>query len=213
MTGLRVVVADDHALVRAGIRALLSSHGIDVVAEAGDGRTLLEEVRKHTPDVAVIDIAMPSLDGIEAARRVSQISSETKVVILSMHADERFVERARRAGAKAYVLKDEAEDRLIRAIKRVAKGTTCLSGGDGSADETLTPREREVLQLIIEGKKNREIADVMCRSVHTVRNHRARLMRKLRVRSAGELVRAAERLGLMVSAADASGSSRGGRTG
>ena len=211
MTGLRVVVADDHALVRAGIRALLSSHGMDVVGEAGDGRTLLDEVRKHTPDVAVIDIAMPLLDGIEATRRVSQISCDTKVVILSMHVDERFIDRARRAGAKAYVLKDEAEDRLIRAIQRVAKGMTCLTGSDENADEALTPREREVLQLIVEGKKNREIAEVMCRSVHTVRSHRARLMRKLRVRSAGELVRAAERLGLVPSAVDASGPSKGGR--
>jgi len=212
MKGLRVVVADDHALVRAGIRALLSSHGIDVVGEAGDGRELLDEVRKHLPDIAVVDIAMPLLDGIEAARRIAQISSDTKVVILSMHADERFVDRARRAGAKAYVLKDEAEDRLVRAIQRVAKGTTCLRGDGAVSDETLTPREREVLQLIVEGKKNREIAEVMSRSVHTIRNHRARLMRKLRVRSAAELVRAAERLGLVASPVDASVSSRGDRT-
>jgi DNA-binding NarL/FixJ family response regulator len=184
---VRVVVADDHGLVRSGIKALLTSSGIQVVAEAEDGRALLRTVREHHPEIALVDLSMPLLDGFEAARRIPTVSPETRVIVLSMHEDARYADRAGRLGAWAYLTKDEAPDRLIDVIRQVADGERLLESGDVE-EEPLTPREREIMQLIAEGKKNQEIADVMKRSVHTVRNHRARLMRKLGVRSAAELI-------------------------
>ena len=198
MGSIRVVLADDHALVRSGIRALLASSGVEVVAEVGDGRSLLREVRAHAPDVALVDVSMPLLDGLEATRRIARLSPRTGVVILTMHDDPPFVARARRAGARAYVAKDSAVERLLDVVRRVAAGETCLVEDDEPLDEPLTSREREVLQLVVEGKKNGEIAELLHRSIHTVRNHRARLMRKLGVRSAADLVEAAERLGIAV---------------
>jgi len=192
-----VVLADDHALVRAGVKALLASHGIDVVAEAGDGRALLREVRQHRPDVAVVDVSMPLLDGIEAARRIASWSPSTRVVVLTMHDDERFMARAMNAGVWAYVAKDEAIDRLVDAVHRVASGKRCLPENIEPLDDPLTTREREVLQLICEGKQNSDIAHIMSRSVNTVRAHRARLMRKLGVTSATELLNVAEKRGLL----------------
>ncbi len=188
---IRVVLADDHDLVRTCIRTLLASHGIDVVAEAGDGRSLLRDVREHRPDVALVDVSMPLLDGIEATRRIAKLSSETRVVILTMHPDAHLARRARSAGAWGYVVKDETSDRLIEVIERVMTGEQCILTGDLEDDDVLTTREREVLQLIAEGKRNQEIAAIMSRSIHTVRSHRARLMRKLGARSATELVKAA----------------------
>lgn len=192
-----MVLADDHVLVRAGVKALLVAHDIDVVAEAGDGRELLREVRRHHPDVAVVDLSMPLLDGIEAARRIASWSPTTRVVILSMHDDKRFVARAVHAGIWAYVAKDQAIDRLVDAVRRVANGERCLPSEIEPQDDPLTTREREVLQLICEGKKNSEIARIMSRSVNTVRAHRARLMRKLGVTSATALLDVAERRGLI----------------
>ncbi len=192
MEKIRVVLGDDHALVRTGVRTLLDSHGIDVVAEAGDGRTLVKEVRAHKPDIALVDISMPSLDGFEATRRILRVSPSTRVVILSMHGDERFIARAVRCGAQGYVLKDDAVERLIEVVERVAGGEPCLPDVDLSMEEELTAKEREVLQLILEGKTNAEISEIMNRSVHTIRNHRARLMEKLGVRSAAELARATD---------------------
>ena len=189
---IRVVLADDHDLVRTCIRTLLASHGIDVVAEAGDGRSLLRDVREHRPDVALVDVSMPLLDGIEATRRIGKLSSETRVVILTMHPDAHLARRARSAGAWGYVVKDETSDRLIEVIERVMAGEQCIPTDDPEDDDGLTTREREILQLIAEGKRNQEIAAIMSRSIHTVRSHRARLMRKLGARSATELVKAAE---------------------
>ena len=189
---IRVVLADDHDLVRTCIRALLASHGIDVAAEAGDGRSLLRDVREHRPDIALVDVSMPLLDGIEATRRIAKLSSETRVVILTMHPDARLADRARSAGAWGYVVKDETSDRLIEVIERVMAGEQCIPTSDPEGDDVLTTREREILQLIAEGKRNHEIATIMSRSIHTVRSHRARLMRKLGARSATELVKAAE---------------------
>jgi len=185
--GIRVVVADDHGVIRSGVKALLEASGLDVVAETGDGRELLSLVRDHDPEIALVDLSMPLLDGFEAIRRIPAISPETRVIVLSMHDDEGYVARAGALGAWAYVTKDEAPDRLIDVIRCVAGGTRLLPKADDVAEE-LTPREREVLQLIAEGRKNAEIAGIMKRSVHTVRNHRARLMRKLGVRSASELI-------------------------
>jgi two-component system response regulator NreC len=194
---IRVVLADDHDLVRTCIRTLLAAHGIDVVAEAGDGRSLLRNVREHRPDVALVDVSMPLLDGIEATRRIAKLSSETRVVILTMHSDAHLARRAQSAGAWGYVVKDETPDRLIEVIERVMAGEPCISTDDPQADDALTTREREVLQLVAEGKRNREIAAIMSRSIHTVRSHRARLMRKLGARNATELVKAAEERGLL----------------
>lgn len=198
MTAIRVVLADDHALVRAGIRELLVARGLDVVGEAGDGRELLQQVRAQRPDVALVDLSMPLLDGLETTRRVARSCPTTRVVVLTMHDEEAFVARARRAGAMGFVPKDAAADRLADVITRVACGECCLPDVDATiADEPLSSRESEVLRLVIEGKKNAEIAGVLCRSVHTVRSHRARLMKKLGARSGVELVEAAERLGVV----------------
>jgi len=198
---IRVVLGDDHTLVREGIKALLDSSIAEVVGEAEDGRALLRAVRALKPDVALVDVSMPLLNGIEATRRIKRLSRETRVIILSMYADKGYIGQARRAGAWGYVLKDEAPDRLLAAIESVAGGTPYFPGGIPQEAEEgappLTEREREVLQLIAEGKRNAEIAQIMSRSLHTVRNHRARLMRKLGAHSAAELVEAAERLGIV----------------
>jgi DNA-binding NarL/FixJ family response regulator len=193
---IRVVLADDHVLVRSGVRALLASSDMDVLAEVDDGRDLLRHVRKLRPDIALVDLSMPLLDGFEAARRIPSVSPETRVIVLSMHRDPKYADRAGRLGAWAYLTKDEAPERLVDVIRRVFAGERLLERTP-LPPEPLTPREREVLQLIAEGKKNAEIAEVMKRSVHTVRNHRARLMRKLGVRSASELVAAADAKGLI----------------
>jgi len=193
---IRVVLADDHGLVRSGVKALLSSANVDVVSEAKDGRELLSRVREDRPAIALVDLSMPLLDGFEAIRRIPAVSPATRVIVLSMHGDARYADRAGRLGAWAYLTKDEAPDRLIDVVRRVAGGERLLDPSE-SGEEALSPREREVLQLIAEGKKNAEIAAIMQRSVHTVRNHRARLMRKLGVRSAAALVAAADARGLI----------------
>ena len=185
--GIRVVLADDHGVVRSGLTALLAASGIDVVCEAKDGRELLKRVREHRPEIALVDLSMPLLDGFEAVRRAESLSPETRVIVLSMHDDPEYVRRAGALGAWAYVTKDQAADRLIDVVQRVAAGERLLEATPGTVEE-LSPREREVLQLIAEGRKNAEIAGIMNRSVHTVRNHRARLMRKLGARNASELV-------------------------
>jgi len=194
---IRVVLADDHVLVRTCIRTLLVSQGFDVVAEAGDGRKLLDEVREHRPDIALVDVSMPSLDGIEATRRIAKLSRATRVIILTMHPDSHLARRAQEAGAWGYVVKDETPDRLVGVIERVMAGERSLPEPGGRDRDILTAREHEVLQLIAEGKRNQEIAELMCRSVHTVRNHRARLMQKLGARTATELVTMAEKRGLL----------------
>ncbi len=198
MVSLRVVIGDDHGLVRSGVRALLAGRGMDVVGEAADGRALVSLVRATRPDVAVVDVSMPLLDGLEATRRIARAVPETRVVMLTMHDDERFVARAREAGAAAYVLKDAGVDELIAAVSRVAAGERLLGDAGGVPPDGLTEREREVLRLVVEGRKNVEIAGIMNRSVHTVRSHRARLMRKLGIHNAADWACAAERVGIVV---------------
>ncbi len=197
---IRVVLGDDHTLVRKGIKALLDPSIVEVIGEAEDGRALLRVVRALAPDVALVDVSMPLLNGIEAMRRIGRLSPKTRVIVLSMYADKGYVRQAWQAGAWGYVLKDEAPDQLLAAITSVAAGKRYFPHGIPQETEDMPPlteREREVLQLIAEGKKNAEIAQIMSRSLHTVRNHRARLMRKLGAHSATELVEAAERLGLV----------------
>jgi len=200
-----VVLGDDHTLVRQGLKALLAS-SLSVEAEAEDGRSLVQQVVKLKPDLALVDISMPLLNGLEATRQISAKSPLTRVIVLSMFEQEEYIAGARSAGAWGYVLKEEAPEKLRKAIARVAGGEYAFpDGGDEPAAdamcEGLTPREREILQLIAEGKRNQEIAKILSRSVHTVRNHRARLMAKLHAHCATDLVRAAERMKLVRQAA------------
>lgn len=200
MEPIRVVLADDHTLVRRGLSALLTADGsISVVGEAEDGRELTKRVKALKPDVALVDISMPLLNGLDALLKIKRVSPQTRVIILSMFSDDAYITAAWEHGAAGYVLKDEAPEELIKAIHVVVSGKKYFPMGPPHAvrGNLLTPREREVLQLIVEGKKNSEIASVMMRSLHTVRSHRARLMMKLEAHSAAELVEAAEKLGLV----------------
>ena len=200
MRSIRVVLADDHRLVRQGIKALLTKPYLCIEDEAEDGRALIRAIRACRPDIALVDVFMPLLNGIEAIPRIKRISPETRVIVLSMFGRDRLLLRAKCAGAEGYVLKEEAPEQLLDAIKTVAAGGTyfpTLLEKETVERVELTPREREVLQLIVEGRTTKEIARVMTRSLYTVRNHRVRLMKKLGVRTGVELVQAAEELGLV----------------
>ena len=215
MRKLRVLLADDHTLMRTGLRLLLERQpNITVVGEAGDGREALAQVRTTKPDVAVLDIGMPNLNGIEACHQLTSEFPDLSVIMLSMHADEAYVLRALKAGARAYLLKDSAESDLVRAIHAVAEGKSYFSpavsrvlledyvrklqrsGAEDSFD-LLTPREREILQLVAEGKSNKEIAGLLNLSVYTIETHRSNLMQKLNLRSVPELILYAVRKGII----------------
>jgi two-component system response regulator NreC len=212
---IRILLADDHTVMRRGLRLLLESHpGFGVVAEAPDGRQAVEQAEATEPDVAVLDIAMPGLSGIEAAQRIHDVLPLTAIVILSMHSDEGYVLRALKAGAKAYLLKDSAEGDLIDAIQSVYEGKTFFSrkiskmlmddyvseirtrGADDSYD-LLTTLEREILQLLVELKSNKEIAQVLNLSLCTVETHRRNLDEKLNLHSLPELILYAVRKGVI----------------
>ena len=213
MKTIRVLLADDHTLVRAGIRSLVQAlSGIQVVAEAGDGREALSLIEAHQPDVAMLDIAMPGLNGLEVAAQVVNSYPYVRVIILSMHATEEYVLRALRAGAAGYLLKDADISELELAIKAVTRGETYLSpavsrhvteyvrrvGQDGGSGlERLTPRQREVLQLVAEGNTTQESARIMNLSVKTVETHRTQLMERLDIHDIAGLVRYAVREGLV----------------
>jgi len=215
MKQIRILLADDHTVMRRGLRLLLESHAeFGVVAEAADGRLAVEQAEATRPDVAVLDIAMPNLSGIEAAQRIAANSPHTAIVILSMHSDEGYVLRALKAGAKGYLLKDSAEGDLIAAIKSVHEGRTFFSpeitkmmmedyvreirtrGVEDSYD-LLTPREREILQLLVELKSNKEIAQFLNLSLYTVETHRRNLHEKLNLHSLPELILYAVRKGVI----------------
>ena len=200
MRSIRVVLADDHVLVRQGIKALLAATRISVEGEAEDGRSLIRTIKACQPDIALVDVFMPLLNGIEAIRRIKQVAPGTRVIILSMFGNDHLLLRASRAGADGYILKEEAPEQLLDAIEAVAAGGTyfpTLPDEEITERVDLTPREREVLQLIAEGRTTKEVAQVMTRSLYTVRNHRVRLMKKLGGRTSVELVQAAEDLGLV----------------
>jgi len=215
MSAIRVLLADDHTLVRAGIRALLELiERVEVVAESEDGRDALELIGKHRPDVALLDIGMPGLSGLEVAKRAQKDSPRTRVVILSMHADASYVTQALRAGVAGYLVKGAAVAELPLAIKAVMRGETYLTpkisrsvvekfldDGEPMADPLsgLTSRQREILQLIAEGRTTKEIAGVLEVSVKTVETHRARLMERLDIHDVPGLVRFAIRAGLVSS--------------
>jgi DNA-binding NarL/FixJ family response regulator len=209
----KVLIADDHQIVRQGLRLLLEKEpDLKVVAEAEDGRTTVRLARELQPGVIIMDVAMPGLNGIEATRQIISESPATKVIALSMYADRRFVVNMLKAGASGYLLKDCAFEELTRAIRAVLSHKTYLSPGvtdilvkdcklgapmnEVSAYALLTPREREVLQLMAEGKSTAKIADQLHVSVKTVESHRQQLMQKLNLRSVAELTKYAIREGL-----------------
>jgi len=213
MNPIRVLLVEDHVLVREGIRALLRSlEGIDVVAEANDGREALRLIQTHQPDVVLMDIAMPGLNGLEAAARTAKECPTARLVMLSMHANEEYVRRALRAGVAGYLLKGADISELEFAIRSVARGETYLTPAvtkhvvqdfirpqehesDGLAG--LTSRQREILQLIAEGRTTKGIAQVLNLSVKTVESHRVQLMERLKIRDVPGLVRYAIRVGLI----------------
>src|SRR4030067_346794 len=213
MKPIRVLLADDHTLVRAGIRSLLENmEGIEVIAEAGDGREALRLVRTHRPDVVLMDIAMPGLNGLEAAARIAKKFPNVRVIILSMHVNEEYVLQALRAGAAGYMVKGADAAELEIAIRAVARGETYLSpmvskhvvtdyiqriSGETSPLELLTQRQREVLQLIAEGYSTKKIARTLKISVKTVETHRMQLMERLDIHDIAGLVRYAIRVGLV----------------
>ncbi|HEY6343416.1 MAG TPA: response regulator transcription factor [Bryobacteraceae bacterium] len=207
---IRILLADDHALVRQGFRMILEAQpDMEIVGQAGNGREAVELAGKLHPDVAVMDVAMPELNGIEATRRIGNISPRTRVLALSMHKDSVYVREILRAGARGYLLKDSGDADLVAAVRAVAKGDGYISPSvsDGVLSDyrrhvsdpldLLTSREREVLQMIAEGKTNKEIAASLNLSVYTVEAHRGRVMEKLNLHSTGELVRFALRNGLI----------------
>jgi len=215
MRKIRIVLADDHQLFRKGLRALLEQQAdLTVVAEARDGREAVAAVQSLKPDVLVIDIGMQNLNGIEAARQLTDSHLGTAIVILSMHSDESYVLRALKAGAKGYLLKDSAEDDLIRAIHAVTNGKSFFSPAVskvllddymrklqklGAEDpyDLLTPREREILQLVVEGKSNKDVANMLNLSVYTVETHRSNIMEKLNLKGVPELMLYAVRKGII----------------
>lgn len=211
--GVKILLADDHQIVRDGLRALIEKRSnMTLVAEAETGRQAVKLAMKHNPDVIIMDIAMPELNGIEATRQIISDSPNVKIIILSMHSDRMFVSEALKAGAAGYLLKDDAFEELTHAIKAVVKGKVYLSPSiakfvvkdyvsskayNGSKLYTeLSSREREVLQLMAEGWSTREIASDLSLSVKTIETHRCRIMKKLDIHTVAELTKFAIREGL-----------------
>jgi DNA-binding NarL/FixJ family response regulator len=207
---MRVVIADDHGIVRSGIRLLLERQGdLEVVAEAADGIEARDTVVRERPDLAILDVKMPGLTGLQATREIKAHVPETNVLILSMHDDERYLFEALKAGASGYVLKSQADTDLLDAIRSVQRGEPFLSPGAQQAlirdllergepaGSDLTPREEEIVKLVAEANTTKEIAELLHLSEKTVENHRANAMRKLGMRDRVELVRYAIRQGLV----------------
>jgi len=212
---IRILIADDHVIIRSGLRLLLEQQpDFKVIAEANDGREALQMVSKFHPEVAILDIGMPQLNGIEATRQIVAQEPATQVVILSMHADEGYVLRALKAGAKAYIVKNSAEADLIRAVRSVAEGKSFFSPVISKmlledyvrqvrekevedSYDLLTPREREVLQLVAEGRSNKDVANILNLSLHTVETHRGNILEKLGLHGIPELILYAVRKGIV----------------
>jgi two-component system response regulator NreC len=207
---IRVLLADDHGVVRQGFRLILAQHDdVEVVGEAVNGREAVDLARKLTPDVVILDIAMPELNGVDATRLIRQELPECNVLVLSMHKDAAYVRETLRAGAKGYLLKDSIDGDLVKAVRAVAAGEGFLSPGISATVlsdyqkhvsdplDLITPRERQLLQMLAEGKTSKDIASELKISIYTVDAHRSRIMKKLQLRSIGDLVRFAFQRGLI----------------
>jgi len=206
---LRIVLADDHHIVRQGLRVLLEREGLQVVAEATDGREAVTLAEKHRPDVAVLDLMMPLLNGLEAGREILQNRYATAAILLTMHTQEHQIAAALRAGIRGYLLKTQAAEDLVKAIRDVVRGEIYLSPGVSRivvesyltgaqpASDPLAPRERQVLQLVAEGKTSKEIASILGLTVKTAESYRARVMEKLDLHETAALVRYAIRHGII----------------
>jgi DNA-binding NarL/FixJ family response regulator len=210
LTPLRMVVVDDHAVVRRGVRALLESRtDWEIVAEATTGREALDAVKRHRPEIVVMGISLPDLNGLEATRQIVRESPQTEVLVLTMHHSEELAREVLKAGARGYVLKSDADESLITAVDALRQHKPFLTSGvtefmldgflrdmsvpDLSTRDSVTPREREIIQLLTEGLSNKEAAARLGISVKTIEAHRANIMRKLRLRSVTDLVRYAIR--------------------
>jgi DNA-binding NarL/FixJ family response regulator len=216
MSSLRILVVDDHAVVRRGVRALLEGHpGWEVCGEAGTGREAVEKAGRLKPDIVVLDLSLPELNGLEATRQILRESPRTEVLVLTMHHSEELAQQVLQAGARGYILKSDAGESLIAAVETLVRREPFLTprltelvleryvrgpgGREGDSDGgiVLTPREREIVLLVAEGSSSKTIASALGISVKTVETHRTNVMRKLRLRSVSELVRYAIRNGLV----------------
>jgi two-component system, NarL family, response regulator NreC len=205
----RIVLADDHVLVRQGLKSLLEREHFQIMAEASDGQDAVRLIEANDPDIAILDISMPTLNGIDAARGLSRSAPKTKVILLTQHEEEQYIHETLEAGVKGYVLKNQVANDLIQAIRQVCRGEFYLSPGISRAvmeayrnkserpADPLTARERQVLQLIAEGKSTKDTASVLGISVKTAESHRMRLMQKLNIHETASLVRYAVRRGLI----------------
>src|ERR1700761_2006586 len=211
----KILIADDHGVVRKGLRLLLEQYAeIEVIGEAANGRDAVRLAAELTPDIILLDVAMPLLNGIEAAEQIRKANPRPGIIVLTMHADEGYVLRALNAGVKGYLLKESAEDDLLRAVKAVSQGKPFFSPAitetlledymrvlkqEGLSDsfDLLTGREKEVLQLLAEGKTNKEVAGILDVSLYTVESHRTNLMQKLNLHNTAEIVLYAVRKNLV----------------
>ena len=206
---IRIVLADDHVLVRQGLKSLLEREKLQVVAEASDGQEAVHYSESLHPDIAVLDISMPTLNGIDAVREMSRSCPKTKTILLTQHEEDQYIREALEAGVRGYVLKSQAANDLVHAIQQVSRGQFYLSPGVSRAvveayrtksqlpADPLTVRERQVLQLIAEGRSTKDVASLLGISVKTAESHRTRLMRKLDIHETASLVRYAVRRGLV----------------
>jgi DNA-binding NarL/FixJ family response regulator len=208
---LRILLADDHAVVREGLRVLLEREGFLFAGEASDGREAIQLCVQHKPDIAVLDLAMPLLNGIDAAREIIKANSKIKVILLTMHTEDHLVLESLRAGVTGYVLKTRASSELVQAIRAVSKGEMFLTQSisrtivqaflnkDDVEDRFLSDRERQVLQLVAEGKTTKELATILGISAKTAESHRSNIMDKLDIHDVAGLVRYAIRTGIIQS--------------
>jgi two-component system response regulator NreC len=205
----RVLLADDHQIVRQGLRGILVAAGHEVIGEASDGREALKLARTLNPDIAVLDLSMPLLNGLDAAREIRRLAPDIKIILLTMYTDKGYVLQALRAGARGYVLKTQAAEDLISAIREILRGETYLSPGvaasvvdavletSNEVADPLTARERQILQLVAEGNTTKEIARLLNVSFKTAESHRNHIMKKLDIHEVAGLVRYAIRRGLL----------------
>ena len=206
---IRIVLADDHVLVRQGLRSLLEREKFQVVAEASDGQEAIRLTETHHPDIAVVDISMPILNGIDTVRELGRSCPKTKAILLTQHEEDQYIREALEVGVKGYVVKNQVASDLVHAIQQVSRGQFYLSPGvsravveayrlkSDSPVDPLTARERQVLQLIAEGKSTKDAASLLGISVKTAESHRMRLMQKLDIHETATLVRYAVRRGLV----------------